>query len=192
MVRRISLSRSMDHLFSLSSFSSFLPSLFLSLRVRFSRERVFPRYFPCASTSCRATCAFRFTFREPRPLPDLRRPLTPKELLSFFLLLSLSPSSRFLRNSDSFQGNVYPRRKMRLKCIGACFPRRARAISTRILWVYYMTAPYLGIHISMRRLRKIRSCSADQFKCFFFFFYKKIRRLKGILNIRLSFSEILR
>lgn len=97
--------------------------------------------------------------RELRPLLDFH-PLMLEELFS---LLSLPPySSLFspVRNSDSFQGNVYPRWKIRLKCIGACFPRRARAISTRILWVYYMTASYLGIHAyRCKDFRKTRNLS---------------------------------
>lgn len=96
-----------------------------------------------------ATRAFRFflsrTTSSPRLLSSYaRRTFSPPFFASF--LFPLVPFSPPVRNSDSFQGNVYPRRKMRLKCIGACFPRRARAISTHILWVYHMTAPYLGIH----------------------------------------------
>jgi len=126
-----------------------------SCRVRLLSAHL-PRYFPCASQR-RATRAFRF-FSWATSSPRL--PLTLEELLS---LLSLPPFSSLLpsvRNSNSFQGNVYPRRKMRLKCIGACFPRRARAISTRILWVYHMTASYLGIHAyRCKDFRKTRNLS---------------------------------
>lgn len=132
--RTISSSRSIDHSFA-----------FVSSRVRLLSARLAPIFSMCVNVPSSNS---RFVSSHERLLLDFH-PL----MQELSLLLSLSPFSPLLfpssppvRNSDSFQGNVYPRRKMRLKCIGACFPRRARAISTRILWVYHMTAPYLGIH----------------------------------------------
>lgn len=140
-------------------------SLSLDRSILFSRTRVFPDTFhvrvnirvtlslshSLVRTRARA-CASLSPRKPPRPLPQIHlrsvSSLAPARILSVsfptFLLLHIRP----VRNSDSSQGNVYPRRKMRLKCIGACFPRRAGAISTRILWVYHMTAPYLRIYIS--------------------------------------------